>query len=466
MPAPALSCRQPPALPSAFIGKVMEALRRKIWMCAAGVPSSHSSAEGRVHAMLKQAPAPSPWSEGWPSLRASVVPYGVQLGKEADWQQSQASLWMTDNPSRQAERANVADILPLLREEVVAALCPNADFGDSSDSEGEDPAPSAPRLFRHADHEREWTRLEFREWAEAVSEKHGYWISELGGVGHLPDLEAQGPCTQLVVFERKDVEETGMQEEECASFAGMESQVDFNEVREQSARSEELAGSGSGLWKLVLREGEGDPAPKNSRVNLHYSTYLADGRRVDTSREGKRSMPCAFQLGRQDQGVEAWHLAAETMRCGEVAWVQSPSRYAYGSRGAPPHIPAGAEVWFCLELTSVRPPCTVKFLNRAADALEEADKHMEVGRADIKRQAFAQGRQAFRRAVAAVPDKLLLRQSDELIARFAKMERASLLNQAHCCLKLGESVPESKAEAQDHFREALQAYARSPPLRA
>eukprot|EP00439_Symbiodinium_sp_Y106_P011234 s1582_g1.t1 len=206
-----------------------------------------------------------------------------------------------------------------------------------------------------------------------------------------------------------------------------------------------LQGEGSGLWKHVLREGSGEPPPQHSRVNLHYSTYLIDGRRVDTSREGKRSMPCAFQLGRQDQGVEAWQLAAQTMSCGEVAWLQCPTRYAYGSQGAP-NIPADADVWFCLELTSTKAPGTVRFLSRVADALAEAEKHMEVGRADIKRQAFAQARQAFRRAVAA-----------EIITRFAKMERASLLNQAHCCLKLGDSVPDVKSEQQAHFREALQA---------
>lgn len=35
---------------------------------------------------------------------------------------------------------------------------------------------------------------------------------------------------------------------------------------------------------------------------------------------------------------------------------------------------------------------------------------LQVGRADLQRKAFAQGRQAFRRALAAVPEKLLLKQ--------------------------------------------------------
>merc|ERR1712151_1327834 len=78
--------------------------------------------------------------------------------------------------------------------------------------------------------------------------------------------------------------------------------------------------------------------------------------------------------------------------------------------------------------------------NELGLALEEAAKHLDAGRSDVKRQAFGQARQAFRRALAAVPDKLLLRQPSEAIARFAAVERASLLNQALCSLRLGEAA--------------------------
>ena len=42
------------SLPPSFSGGE-EALKRKLWMCASGVPSSHSAAEGRVHGMAKEA---------------------------------------------------------------------------------------------------------------------------------------------------------------------------------------------------------------------------------------------------------------------------------------------------------------------------------------------------------------------------------------------------------------------------
>jgi len=53
--------------------------------------------------------------------------------------------------------------------------------------------------FRHRDHRFEWTRSEFRAWADATAATHGY------AVRHLPvgdDDPAVGPPTQLAVFRR------------------------------------------------------------------------------------------------------------------------------------------------------------------------------------------------------------------------------------------------------------------------
>ncbi|MEU3888487.1 3' terminal RNA ribose 2'-O-methyltransferase Hen1 [Streptomyces sp. NPDC029041] len=50
---------------------------------------------------------------------------------------------------------------------------------------------------RHGDHRFEWTRAEFRAWAEAVAERHGYGV-EFVAVG--PDDPEVGPPTQMAVF--------------------------------------------------------------------------------------------------------------------------------------------------------------------------------------------------------------------------------------------------------------------------
>ncbi|MFJ2929776.1 3' terminal RNA ribose 2'-O-methyltransferase Hen1 [Streptomyces massasporeus] len=50
---------------------------------------------------------------------------------------------------------------------------------------------------RHGDHRFEWTRAEFRAWAEAVAERHGYGVT-FEPVG--PDDPEVGPPTQMAVF--------------------------------------------------------------------------------------------------------------------------------------------------------------------------------------------------------------------------------------------------------------------------
>ncbi|MDO0911021.1 3' terminal RNA ribose 2'-O-methyltransferase Hen1 [Streptomyces sp. DT2A-34] len=56
---------------------------------------------------------------------------------------------------------------------------------------------------RHGDHRFEWTREEFRAWAEAVAGRHGYGV-EFVPVG--PDDPEVGPPTQMAMFEMSTAE--------------------------------------------------------------------------------------------------------------------------------------------------------------------------------------------------------------------------------------------------------------------
>ncbi len=57
----------------------------------------------------------------------------------------------------------------------------------------------APGAMRHADHRFEWTRAEFRAWADAVATDHGYAVRYLPVGADDPEV---GPPTQLAVFRR------------------------------------------------------------------------------------------------------------------------------------------------------------------------------------------------------------------------------------------------------------------------
>jgi 3' terminal RNA ribose 2'-O-methyltransferase Hen1 len=61
--------------------------------------------------------------------------------------------------------------------------------------------------FRHHDHRFEWSRAEFRHWAESVALAHGYEV-RLDGIGNADP--AHGTPTQLAVFTRVDAQSKGL----------------------------------------------------------------------------------------------------------------------------------------------------------------------------------------------------------------------------------------------------------------
>ncbi|HYH81631.1 MAG TPA: methyltransferase [Longimicrobium sp.] len=77
------------------------------------------------------------------------------------------------------------------RPETVVVTTPNVEYNTLF--------PDGARL-RHPDHRFEWTRAEFRAWAEGVAARHGYAV-RFGAAG--PEDERVGPVTQMAVFERR-----------------------------------------------------------------------------------------------------------------------------------------------------------------------------------------------------------------------------------------------------------------------
>jgi len=55
----------------------------------------------------------------------------------------------------------------------------------------------APGAFRHGDHRFEWTRAEFRSWAEDVASRYGYTVT-FHPIG--PEDPELGAPTQMGVF--------------------------------------------------------------------------------------------------------------------------------------------------------------------------------------------------------------------------------------------------------------------------
>lgn len=88
--------------------------------------------------------------------------------------------------------------LPALEDAVFAFARPGAVIVTTPNAEYNALYPDlVPGAFRHDDHRFEWTREEFREWADGVAARHGYAV-ELRPVGAEDGLH--GSPTQLALF--------------------------------------------------------------------------------------------------------------------------------------------------------------------------------------------------------------------------------------------------------------------------
>ena len=107
----------------------------------------------------------------------------------------------------------------------------------------------------------------------------------------------------------------------------------------------------SGLWYTDVTTGQGAEAEPGRTVRVHYTGWLPNGKKFDSSRD--RGEPFAFTLG-AGQVITGWDEGVKGMKVGGRRKLVLPPSMAYGEAGAPPDIPPGATLVFDVEVLGIQ----------------------------------------------------------------------------------------------------------------
>ncbi|MGD9853306.1 MAG: FKBP-type peptidyl-prolyl cis-trans isomerase [Nitrospirales bacterium] len=117
------------------------------------------------------------------------------------------------------------------------------------------------------------------------------------------------------------------------------------------AKEAQVTTTSSGLQYVDLKQGTGRESHAGETAFVHYTGWLTDGTKFDSSKD--RGEPFAFRLG-AGRVIKGWDEGVEGMHIGGIRKLTIPPHLGYGERGAGNVIPPHATLIFEVELLDLR----------------------------------------------------------------------------------------------------------------
>ena len=115
-------------------------------------------------------------------------------------------------------------------------------------------------------------------------------------------------------------------------------------------KDEKVTKTDSGLKYVDQKVGDGKEAKDGDTVVVHYTGWLKDGKKFDSSVDRKE--PFEFKIG--GRVIKGWNEGVPGMKVGGKRKLIIPPELAYGKRGAGKDIPPDATLLFEVELLKIK----------------------------------------------------------------------------------------------------------------